>query len=155
MRNYNSVCDCYKWRAIWKHKRKKRTTTRGSHIPPPLWTGNLLYAGRTQLVNSVRLHIHTYWSSIFLLPKKVLKNITTVCRNFLWSGQENTLKSPLIAWKEVCRSKNEGGLGIMECMTWNEAAITKYVWNIAKKADNLWVKWVNRIYLKGNDWWQY
>ncbi|KAK6775975.1 hypothetical protein RDI58_026976 [Solanum bulbocastanum] len=57
----------------------------------------LSYAGRTQFVNSVLLHIHTYWSSIFLLPKKVLKNITVVCMNFLWRGKGNTLKSPLIA----------------------------------------------------------
>ncbi|KAG5591485.1 hypothetical protein H5410_041999 [Solanum commersonii] len=71
-----------------------------------IWgTRNLSYAGITQLLNSVLLHIHTYWSSIFLLPKKVLRNTTTICRNFLWSGQGNTLKSPLIAWKEVCMSK--------------------------------------------------
>ncbi|KAH0639416.1 hypothetical protein KY285_036002 [Solanum tuberosum] len=43
----------------------------------------------------------------------------------------------------------------MDCMIWNEAAIAKYVWNIAKKADNLWVKWVNQIYLKGRELWQY
>ncbi|XP_049381419.1 uncharacterized protein LOC125845987 [Solanum stenotomum] len=111
-------------------------------------TRNLSYAGRTQLVNSVLLHIHTYWSFIFQLPKKVLKSITAVCRNFLWSGQENTTKSQLISWEKVCRSKKEEGLGIVDCMIWNEAAIAKYVWNIAKKADNLWVKWVNQIYLK-------
>ncbi|XP_015166803.1 uncharacterized protein [Solanum tuberosum] len=40
-------------------------------------------------------------------------------------------------------------------MVWNEAAIAKYVWNIANKADNLWVKWVNHVYLKGEDWWNY
>ncbi|KAK4731424.1 hypothetical protein R3W88_024412 [Solanum pinnatisectum] len=101
-------------------------------------TRNLSYTGRTQLVNSILLQVHTYWSSIFLLPKKVLKSSTTVCRNFLWSGQENTSRSPLIAWEKVCRSKKEGGLGIMDCMIWNEAAIAKYVWNIAKKTDNLW-----------------
>ena len=35
------------------------------------------------------------------------------------------------------------------------AAVGKYVWNIACKADNLWVKWVNHKYLKGNPWWEY
>nr|XP_009781722.1 PREDICTED: uncharacterized protein LOC104230578 [Nicotiana sylvestris] len=29
--------------------------------------------------------------------------------------------------------KIEGGLGIIECEAWNQAAIAKYVWNIAKK----------------------
>lgn len=51
--------------------------------------------------------------------------------------------------------QKEGGLEVIDCMIWNEATITKYVWNIANKADNIWVKWVNPIYLKGAEWWQY
>ena len=43
----------------------------------------------------------------------------------------------------------------MDCLIWNEASLAKYVWNIAKKSDNLQVKWVNHIYLKGREWWQY
>lgn len=33
--------------------------------------------------------------------------------------------------------------------------MAKYVWHIASKADTLWMKWVNHIYLKGSDWWSY
>ena len=86
------------------------------------------------------MHIHVYWSIIFLIPKKVMKSIMAVCRNFLWSGQVHTSKVPVVAWEIVCQSKKEGGLGITECMRWNEAAIAKYVWNVTSKADNLWVK---------------
>lgn len=52
----------------------------------------------------------------------------------------------------MCKSKDKGGLGVINCLIWNEAVIAKYVWNIAKNADNLWVKWVNHVYLKGADW---
>lgn len=31
----------------------------------------------------------------------------------------------------------------------------KYVWNVATKADCLWVKWVDHVYMKGSDWWSY
>ncbi|XP_019231719.1 PREDICTED: uncharacterized protein LOC109212521 [Nicotiana attenuata] len=48
-----------------------------------------------------------------------------------------------------------GGLGVYDTAAWNEAVIAKYVWNIAAKTDNMWVRWVNHIYLKGRDWWQY
>lgn len=89
------------------------------------------------LVNSVLMHIHSYWSSIFILPKKILKNITAICRNFLWNGKVNTNKIPLLAWELVCRPKQDGGLGIIDCELWNQATVAKYVWNIAKKADNL------------------
>ncbi|KAM3234287.1 hypothetical protein P3L10_019647 [Capsicum annuum] len=117
-------------------------------------TRNLSYAGRVQLVNSVLMHIHTYWSFIFLLPKNVLKGITAVCRNFIWGGAVHINKPPLVAWDVVCKAKKEGGLSIIDSIVWNEAAIAKYVWNVACKADNLWVKWVDHVYIKGLNWWQ-
>jgi len=65
------------------------------------------------------------------------------------------LGARLIAWDLVCRPRKEVGLGIIECMTWNEVSIAKYVWNIASKIENIWVKWISHIYLKGNDRWKY
>ncbi|XP_019263741.1 PREDICTED: uncharacterized protein LOC109241454 [Nicotiana attenuata] len=118
-------------------------------------TRHLSYARRVQLVNSVLLHIHRYWATIFLIPKQVLKSITAMCRNFILDGKPVTNKPPLVAWDIVCRAKHEGGLGITEMIKWNEAAIAKYVWNIDQKADNLCVKWINNVYLKEMDWWQY
>ncbi|XP_059278022.1 uncharacterized protein LOC132032416 [Lycium ferocissimum] len=52
-------------------------------------------------------------------------------------------------------TKKEGDLGMLDCLQWNEAAVAKHVWNIAQKTGNLWVKWVNHIYIKSADWWQY
>lgn len=101
------------------------------------------------------MHLHTYWFTSFLLLKGVLKNIITICRNFLWSGRVHTNRASLIAWEVVYTEKNEGVLSIADFIVWNEAAITKYVWNIANKADNLWVKWVYRVYLKGTYWRDY
>ncbi|XP_060965207.1 uncharacterized protein LOC133034185 [Cannabis sativa] len=31
----------------------------------------------------------------------------------------------------------------------------KYVWAIATKKDNLFVKWINEVYLMGKNWWEY
>ena len=44
----------------------------------------LSYAARHQLVNSVLMSITTYWCQIFVLPKKVIKDVIAVCRAFLW-----------------------------------------------------------------------
>ncbi|XP_019230934.1 PREDICTED: uncharacterized protein LOC109211810 [Nicotiana attenuata] len=118
-------------------------------------TRHLSYAGRVQLVNSVLLHLHSYWSTIFLLPKQVIKGITAMYMNFIWDGEVVTHKPSLVAWDLVCRTKQEGGLGITDIIKWNEAAIAKYIWNIAQKADNLWVKRINSVYLKEKNWWQY
>lgn len=115
----------------------------------------LSYAGRAQLVNSVLLNLHSYWASIFVLPKRVLDSVIAVCRNYLLDGKATSSRSPLIAWDLICRDKKMGGLGYKESHTWNIALLGKFVWNIANKTDNLWVKWIDHVYLKGRDWKQY
>lgn len=53
-----------------------------------LWSSrHLAYHGRLVLINYVLLRIHIYWSSVFVLPKKVLKEAESICRAFLWSGE--------------------------------------------------------------------
>lgn len=48
----------------------------------------LSYAGRLQLIKSVLFGIQLYWCQIFVMPKKVLKEIQRICRVFLWIGQD-------------------------------------------------------------------
>ncbi|KAL0292616.1 UNVERIFIED_CONTAM: hypothetical protein Scaly_2582300 [Sesamum calycinum] len=59
-----------------------------SHIAG--WSNlNLSYAGRVQLIKSVLSALHLYWSSIFILPKGVVKVIEKSFRDFLWKGTGN------------------------------------------------------------------
>ena len=46
-------------------------------------------------------------------------------------------------------------MGIRRICDWNSAAIEKYVWDIASKKDNLFVKWVHSVYIPEEDWWEY
>lgn len=85
------------------------------------------YAGRVQLINSVLMHVHIYWASIFILPKLVMKRIAAICWNFLWNGKVETNRTPLVAWDVVTRHKKKGGLGIRDYVKWNETTIEKYV----------------------------
>lgn len=39
-----------------------------------------------QLITSVLFSIQVYWSSIFILPSKILKDIESVLNAFLWKG---------------------------------------------------------------------
>lgn len=54
---------------------------------------NMSYAGRVQLINGVLLHVHTYWSSIFILPKVVMKKFPAISRNYLWDRKEHRQSS--------------------------------------------------------------
>ncbi|KAL2231163.1 UNVERIFIED_CONTAM: hypothetical protein Sindi_1710700 [Sesamum indicum] len=73
------------------------------------WEGLALsYAGRLQIIKSVLISLSVYWASAFLLPKGVIRDIEKRLQTFLWKGTENS-GYPKIAWKEICKPKEEGG----------------------------------------------
>ena len=116
---------------------------------------HISFAGRCQLVNAVLLSINVYWSQIFILAINVLKQVNAICRAFLWTGTCNSPKPGYVNWTEVCKPKRNGGIGFRNLVPWNNAIIGKLVWDITKKADNLWVKWVHDKYIKQQDWRSY
>ncbi|XP_062118867.1 uncharacterized protein LOC133832558 [Humulus lupulus] len=90
-----------------------------------------------------------------IIPAKIFKEISTMCRAFLWSGQASLAGTGRLSWDYVCQSKKAGGLGFKNSTDWNIAAMGKYVWAVVEKKDNLWVKWVHHVYIKQEDWWNY
>ncbi|KAL2944091.1 LINE-1 retrotransposable element ORF2 protein [Bienertia sinuspersici] len=121
-----------------------------------IWSSkNMSYAGRAQLINAVLLSIHQYWAQVFILPKAVLTKIEGICRAFLWSGKWYSNAPGNISWDRTCTPKSAGGLGIKDIQRWNYASLGRYVWALATKQDNLWVKWVHAIYIKDSTWEDY
>lgn len=47
----------------------------------------LSYGGRLELIKSVLFGVRNFWAQLFYLPKKVVRRVNYVCRNFLWSGR--------------------------------------------------------------------
>jgi hypothetical protein len=62
-------------------------------------------------------------------------------------------KSALVAWKQVCLPKNEGGLGIHDIKARNDSFFAKHLWNIHLKADSLWIRWVDHYYISRASIW--
>ncbi|XP_030502749.2 uncharacterized protein LOC115717921 [Cannabis sativa] len=91
---------------------------------------------------------------ILILPKKIISEIETVCRNYLWR-QGRSEGSGSVAWRCLCKPKAAGGLGFMSTSDLNEAAIFKHVWSIANKKDNLWIRWIHSVYIKKEEWWEH
>ncbi|XP_074306175.1 uncharacterized protein LOC141641412 [Silene latifolia] len=118
-------------------------------------TRKLSYAGRLVLTKSVLSTLHCYWARIFILPVSILDKVEAICRSFLWQGKEYVNSPPLIAWNICCKSKKNGGLGVIDLRRWNKAALGKYIWWISHKKDHLLVKWVHAIYIKNSDWMNY
>ncbi|VFQ66656.1 unnamed protein product [Cuscuta campestris] len=113
------------------------------------------YAARIRIINSVLMGIITFWSRIFIIPKGVLKKVTSICRNFLWGSSSDYKRTPLVKWEEVCQRRNYGGLGLKNIFNWNRAIVMKLNWDIANKKDVLWVKWIHNRYIRGADFWNY
>lgn len=58
---------------------------------------NLSYAGRVQLIRTILLSMQVFWCQIFLLPKKIVKEIQSYCRTFLWPCRDTPSKKTLVA----------------------------------------------------------
>jgi hypothetical protein len=61
--------------------------------------------------------------SIFRLPVKVRTRLEQLSKRFLWFGGSSFRKKEyyLVSWKTICTSKNQGGLGILNLKTMNQA----------------------------------
>ncbi|GFY93106.1 hypothetical protein Acr_08g0015020 [Actinidia rufa] len=97
-----------------------------------------------ELIRSVLQGIECFWLSILPIPVGVRDKVIALCRNFLWGGKATSPKKPLVAWKDLCKPKSEGGLAFIDLNTWNVALMSKSLWNLHAKKDTLWVKWPER-----------
>lgn len=120
------------------------------------WTNKALsYVGRSHLIQSILFSMQVYWSSLFILPKKVNREIDSILKAFLWSGTDLKTHSAKIAWDSVCAPKNEGGLGFKSLDIWNKAAIAKHIWFFFSGGEgSMWCQWVKSYLLKGKSFWK-
>ncbi|XP_056685776.1 uncharacterized protein [Spinacia oleracea] len=118
------------------------------------WSARFLsYAGRLQLVKSVLFGMQLYWCQIFVMPKKVMKTIQSICRCFLWTGSDIGSKKAPVSWDHLCLPKSCGGWNLKDLTIWNKAAVLKHCWALSMKQDRLWVKWIHTYYVKQMDFW--
>ncbi|GJY55984.1 hypothetical protein Tco_0455099 [Tanacetum coccineum] len=118
------------------------------------WRNKVLsFAGRLQLISSVLSSMQVYWASLFILPIEICNLIDRLFKNFLWTRGESIRGMASVAWKDVCKPKSQGGLGLRSVHLWNEALMAKHIWNIVSRKNSIWVKWVNIYCLKGRCMW--
>ncbi|XP_062110392.1 uncharacterized protein LOC133822162 [Humulus lupulus] len=121
-----------------------------------LWSSkHLSYAGRLLLIHIVLFGLRNYWMNVFILPQSIIKEVDKLCRLFLWGASVTRSKLHLASWQQVCLPKAYGGLGHRDGASWNRALLAKYVWAVTTKQDTLRVKWVQHVYLKGVNFWNY
>jgi hypothetical protein len=75
-------------------------------------------------------------------------------RHCLWRKKHSEVQAKgtaLIAWKKICRPKNQGGLGVLDLQVQNKALLLKNLHKFYNRHDIPWVNLVwNSYYSNGN-----
>ncbi|KAK1441119.1 hypothetical protein QVD17_06957 [Tagetes erecta] len=109
------------------------------------WKNKLLsFAGRCQLINSVVSSLHVFWSSVFILPIRIMHDSEAKMRDFLWARGPLKRSRARVAWKDVCMPKTESGLGIKRVRDMNRALMSFHIWSIISKRPSDWVDWIQQ-----------
>ncbi|KAF7812131.1 ribonuclease H [Senna tora] len=64
---------------------------------------------------------------------------------------EESRKVHLVSWQHMCRSKQNGGLGLRHIKEQNKAFMVKLGWGLMEKKDTLWARVLRAKYKSGND----
>jgi hypothetical protein len=90
--------------------------------------------------------------SCFKLPQWVIDELERLLRAFFWKGKNSVNGSDcLVAWDYVCRSYEEGGLGIKNLRIQNDCLLTKFVHRFLTQPNSPWARWVVATHLQGKD----
>ncbi|MCI16424.1 ribonuclease H protein, partial [Trifolium medium] len=99
--------------------------------------------GRVSVLSSIPV----FYLSFLKLPSKARKAIVRIQRNFLWGGAAGVRdKIPWVSWKDVCRPKCEGGLGVRDLKWFNMSLLAKWRWRLLGEDDLLWKKVLDARY---------
>ncbi|XP_061346036.1 uncharacterized protein LOC133291743 [Gastrolobium bilobum] len=116
------------------------------------WKSHCLsFAGRVTLVKSVIAAIPSFHMQNGLLPVTFCDEIEQIQRAFIWGDQDSRRRAHLVAWDQMYKPKDRGGLGIINLRLQNEAYIHKLAWKVLTKKDDLWVKILVAKYGRGQD----
>ncbi|KAL0302794.1 UNVERIFIED_CONTAM: hypothetical protein Sangu_3077400 [Sesamum angustifolium] len=76
-------------------------------------------------------------------------------RKFLWQGSSGTGNAK-VAWDQICKPKDEGGLGIRSLIVMNQALMLKQLWRILQNdGSSIWVDWIHHYRLRNSSLWTF
>ena len=91
--------------------------------------------------------------SAYRLPNQCIQEINSICVAFLWSGPVLSTHKTKVAWVDVCKPKDEGGLGLKNLADANKVSCLKLIWRIISTRSSLWVKWIWKYLIRKGSFW--
>ncbi|KAM2004953.1 hypothetical protein FF1_000090 [Malus domestica] len=109
--------------------------------------------GRLTLIQAVLGSLPVYYMSLFKVPCGVIRKLEKLMNGFLWEGVGEGKKFHLVKWGDVCKSKEDGGLGLGNLRFRNVALLAKWLWRFPLEPNSLWHKVIRSKYgLHANGW---
>lgn len=120
---------------------------------------SLSFGSRICLIKSVLSVIPLYFLSLFRMPMGILDKSRKLMRNLLWGGVEGESKVSWVSLDKVCRTKEEGGLGVKYWEKFNKALMGKWRWRLLREGKSLGsrilaVKYKGVVTISSSVWWR-
>jgi len=87
-------------------------------------------AGRICLIKSILTVVPLFYLSFFKAPTTIYNSIISIQRRFLWAWGKDKRYIPWFSWDNVCKSLEEGGLGIKDVRLFNSVLLAKWKWRL-------------------------
>jgi len=128
------------------------------------WKGKFLsLAGRVCLVKSVLNTISLFYPSSYKAQIMVCNRIPSIQRKFLWAWGNDRKHISWVRWENVCKTKEEGGLGVKDIRKFNCALLAKWKWRLLSEEKGKWKDILvskysidvrsNQVFGKTHSWW--
>ncbi|KAG7591058.1 Ribonuclease H-like superfamily [Arabidopsis thaliana x Arabidopsis arenosa] len=102
------------------------------------WSSKRLSAaGKLTMLKSVLTAIPSYSMSCFLLPIGLCKRIQSALTRFFWDSKQEKKGMAWVSFNSLTQSKDNGGLGIREIQSFNEALLAKLSWRLINNPTSL------------------
>ena len=116
------------------------------------WKGKLLsLAGRVCLIKLVLSAIPLFYFSVFKAPELIYKKLTSIQIRFLWGWGRDKRTISWVSWENLCRTREEGGLGIKDIRYFNYTMLAKWKWRIQGEERVKWKEIIQSKYGSGTD----
>jgi hypothetical protein len=96
------------------------------------------YGGKLLMVKLVLSSLPISYMSCLDIPVTINEQIVKYIRHCLWRKKNSDVRakgSALVAWKKICRPKNQGGLGVLDLGIQNKALLLKNLHKFHNKLD--------------------
>lgn len=103
------------------------------------WGSNSIsLSGRLVVLKSVASAIPLYHMAVYKAPVGVTAAIERLMRGYLWGRAGGGRRIPWVAWEQVCKGREIGGLGVGFLSIRNKAMFLKWAWRFGNEVEALW-----------------